>query len=140
MEEIDPNAFLSMPTVLKSSVAVTEEGGEEEDEEEVAASERRMTLVEAFAEDDVIEQFKEDKNRVVNASIPAAIDLTLPGWGEWGGSGLKISKRKRKRFIIKPPPAPKRKDENKGNLILNEDKNPDMRKQQVCSRPFHIVM
>nr|CAG4642610.1 EOG090X08JJ [Evadne anonyx] len=134
--DIDPNAFLSLPTVLKSSVAVTEEGGDEEDEDEVAATERRMLLAEAFAEDDVIDQFKQDKSRIVDASIPAAIDLTLPGWGEWGGTGLKISKRKRKRFIIKPPPAPKRRDENKGNLILNEDKNPNMRKQQVSELPF----
>ncbi len=42
------------------------------------------------------------------------IDLTLPGWGEWGGGGLKPSKRKRKRFIIKAPPPEKRRDENKG--------------------------
>jgi len=126
-----------MPAVaLKSSIAVTEEGADEEDDEEAAANERRMTLAEAFADDDVVEQFKQDKVRVVNASTPAAIDLTLPGWGEWGGSGLKVSRRKRKRFIIKPPPAPKRKDENKGNLILNEDKNPEMRKQQVNQLPF----
>ena len=132
VEEIDPNAFMSVPEVtLKSTVAVTEEGAEEEDEEEAAANERRMTLAEAFADDDVVEQFKEDKKRVVDGSVPADIDLTLPGWGEWGGSGLKVSKRKRKRFIIKAPPAEKRRDENKGNLIINEDKNTNMRKQQV---------
>jgi len=137
VEEIDPNAFMSVPEVtLKSTVAVTEEGAEEEDEEEAAANERRMTLAEAFADDDVVEQFKEDKKRVVDGSVPADIDLTLPGWGEWGGSGLKVSKRKRKRFIIKAPPAEKRRDENKGNLIINEDKNTNMRKQQVSELPF----
>merc|ERR1740128_843642 len=42
VEEIDPNAFMSVPEVtLKSTVAVTEEGAEEEDEEEAAANERR---------------------------------------------------------------------------------------------------
>ena len=127
--DIDPFKFISMPdaTIINSSVPVTEEGNEEEDEEE----QRRMTLAEAFADDDVIEQFKEEKKRVVNASTPKDIDLTLPGWGEWGGSGVKISKRKRRQFIIKAPPAPKRRDENQGNLIINEDKNTDMRRQKV---------
>ena len=115
--------------VLQSSIPETEQGNEEDEEE---ANERQMTLAEAFADDDVVEQFKEEKTRIVSASVPSAIDLTLPGWGEWGGTGLKISKRKKKRFIIKPPPAPKRKDENQGNLILNEDKAPSLRKQQVC--------
>jgi U3 small nucleolar RNA-associated protein 14 len=48
------------------------------------------------------------------SSLSQDIDLTLPGWGEWGGGGLKPSKRKRKRFIIKAPPPEKRRDENKG--------------------------
>lgn len=129
--DIDPFKFISMPdaTIINSSVPVTEEGNEEEDEEE----QRRMTLAEAFADDDVIEQFKEEKKRVVSASAPKDIDLTLPGWGEWGGSGVKISKRKRRQFIIKAPPAPKRRDENQGNLIINEDKNTNMRRQQVIA-------
>jgi len=133
IEEIDPNAFITLPTVvLQSSIPETEQGNEEDEEE---ANERQMTLAEAFADDDVVEQFKEEKTRIVSASVPSAIDLTLPGWGEWGGTGLKISKRKKKRFIIKPPPAPKRKDENQGNLILNEDKAPSLRKQQVSELP-----
>lgn len=129
--DIDPNKFVSMKeaTILKSSVPVTEEGNEEESEDE--EDQRRMTLAEAFADDDVIDQFKEEKKQIINASAPKDIDLTLPGWGEWGGSGLKISKRKKKQFIIKAPPAPKRRDDNKGNLIINEDKNANMRRQQV---------
>ncbi|XP_057369846.1 U3 small nucleolar RNA-associated protein 14 homolog A-like [Daphnia carinata] len=131
--DIDPLKFLSMPdsVITNSSVPVTEEGNEEEEEEQ-----RRMTLAEAFADDDVIEQFKEEKKRIVNAATPKDIDLTLPGWGEWGGAGVKISNRKKKRFIIKAPPAPKRRDDNQGNLIINEDKNPNMRRQQVNDLPF----
>ncbi len=130
---IDPNKFVTMvnTVVLNSSVPNTEEGGEEEDDEELAATQRRMTLAEAFAEDDVVDQFREEKKRTVDASAPKDIDLTLPGWGEWGGTGLKMSRRKKKLFIIKAPPAQKRRDDNQGNLILNEDKNPAMRRQQV---------
>lgn len=135
--DIDPNKFVSMQetTILKSSVPVTEEGNEESDDDE---DQRRMTLAEAFADDDVIDQFKEEKKQIVNASTPKDIDLTLPGWGEWGGSGLKISKQKKKRFIIKAPPAPARRDDNKGSLIINEDKNVLMRRQQVSI--FFLVL
>nr|SVE71131.1 EOG090X08JJ [Daphnia similis]SVE71763.1 EOG090X08JJ [Daphnia similis]SVE72390.1 EOG090X08JJ [Daphnia similis] len=131
--DIDPLKFISMPdtVIINSSVPVTEEGNEEDEEEQ-----RRMTLAEAFADDDVIEQFKEEKKQVISASTPKDIDLTLPGWGEWGGSGLELSKRKKSHFIIKAPPVPKRRDDNQGNLIINQDKNTNMRRQQVNDLPF----
>jgi U3 small nucleolar RNA-associated protein 14 len=131
--DIDPFKFISMSgaTIIDSSIPVTEEGNEEDEDEE---QQRRMTLAEAFADDDVIEQFKEEKKQVVNASTPKDIDLTLPGWGEWGGSGMDISKRKKRKFIIKAPPAPKRRDGNKEHLIINQDKNTIMRRQQVSAQ------
>ena len=131
--DIDPFKFISMSgaTIIDSSIPVTEEGNEEDEDEE---QQRRMTLAEAFADDDVIEQFKEEKKQVVNASTPKDIDLTLPGWGEWGGSGMDISKRKKRKFIIKAPPAPKRRDGNKEHLIINQDKNTIMRRQQESAQ------
>nr|SVE75839.1 EOG090X08JJ [Daphnia hispanica] len=131
--DINPYKFISVPdsVIINSSVPITEEGDEEDEDEE-----RRMTLAEAFADDDVIEQFREEKKQVINASTPKDIDLTLPGWGEWGGSGLKISKRKKRQFIIKAPPVYKRRDDNQGNLIINQDKNTNMRRQQVNDLPF----
>ena len=134
---IDPNKFMSIePVKLKSSVPLTEEVGEEDEQEDQEALERRMTLAEAFADDDVVAEFKEDKKRAVDASAPKAIDLTLPGWGDWGGSGLKVSKRKKKRFVIKPPPPPKRRDENQGHLILHEEPVESIRSRQVNELPF----
>lgn len=137
---IDPNKFVTMDNVvtLKSSAVSTEEGGDEQDEEEEAATLRRMTLAEAFADDDVVDQFKEEKKRAIDASAPKDIDLTLPGWGEWGGSGLKISKRKKRLFIIKAPPAPTRKDENMGHLIINDNQPEAMRKQRVNAAIEHL--
>lgn len=44
-----------------------------------------MTLVEAFVDDNVIDEFKEARKKVVNAPAPQDIDMTLPGWGKWGG-------------------------------------------------------
>lgn len=137
---IDPNKYVTMTTAvhLKSSVPITEEAGEEEDEEEQIANQRRMTLAEAFADDDVVDQFDEEKKRIIESNNPKDIDLTLPGWGDWGGSGLKISKRKKKLFTIKAPEGPKRRDHNRRHLIINEDKCPALRRQQVDNLPHYF--
>ena len=45
--------------------------------------------------------FRAEKAKLIEATKPKDVDLTLPGWGEWGGGGLKPSKKKRKRFTIK---------------------------------------
>lgn len=139
---IDPNKYVTMTAAveLKSSVPVSEQAGEEEDEEEQAVNQRRMTLAEAFADDDVVDQFVEEKKKVIDANNPKDIDLTLPGWGDWGGTGLKVSKRKKKLFVIKAPPAPNRRDQNKGHLIINEDKCVSMRRQQVTFSIFNISL
>jgi U3 small nucleolar RNA-associated protein 14 len=65
------------------------------------------------------------------ASKPKEVDLTLPGWGEWGGSGIKLSSRKRKRFILKPTQEAPRKDRDKRNVIIYEGKDSGLMKHQV---------
>ena len=86
-------------------------------------------------------------------------------WGEWGGGGAVPSKRKRKRFTVKAPPAPKRytqhfphneappnitivkiydeshyissrRDENNKILIINTEKDEKIRGHQVSNVPF----
>ena len=54
-------------------------------------------IEEAFAGDDVIRDFLKEKREAMEASKPKDLDLTLPGWGEWGGMGLKPSAKKRRR-------------------------------------------
>nr|CAG4650265.1 EOG090X08JJ [Sida crystallina] len=124
-----------MGAVLSSSVPATEEGAEEEEGDDGDAQ-RRMTIAEAFADEDVMAEFREEKRQIVESSAPKAVDLTLPGWGDWGGSGLKVSRRKKKRFIIKAPPAAPRRDDNRGHLIINEEANAAIRSRQVSELPF----
>ena len=70
------------------------------DDEDIDPEEQqRMTIAQAFADDDVIEEFRQEKDDAVEKDKPQEIDLTLPGWGSWGGQGLKVSKRKRKRLL-----------------------------------------
>lgn len=72
----------------------------------------------------------------VKKSQPKDIDLTLPGWGCWGGKNIKVSKRKKKRFILKVPKDLPRKDENKGDVIILEQDNPKIKEHQINELPY----
>ncbi|KAL1464603.1 hypothetical protein WDU94_004233 [Cyamophila willieti] len=152
LEQIDPNEFLKvdrnankmlgkkMPQILQEGAMDDEEEGNGSDGEE--GDVQQMTIEEAFADDDVVQEFKQDKEAEGKKTNTGDIDLTLPGWGDWGGAGIskKVSKRKRRRFIIKGVKLP-RKDEKKPIVIINEDTAPDLRKHLVdgVPHPFNSV-
>uniref|UniRef100_A0A8C3T8H7 U3 small nucleolar RNA-associated protein 14 homolog A n=1 Tax=Chelydra serpentina TaxID=8475 RepID=A0A8C3T8H7_CHESE len=106
-----------------------------QDEEEEAAD-QRLVIKEAFAGDDVIADFLREKHKVEQAGKPQAVDLVLPGWGEWGGTGLRPSARKRKRFLIKPVPGPPRRDQHLPHVIISQQRNVLAAAHQVNEVPF----
>ncbi|XP_072300311.1 U3 small nucleolar RNA-associated protein 14 homolog A [Eucyclogobius newberryi] len=110
-----------------------EEVGEEDLEEEI---DQRGLIKEAFAGDDVVSDFLKEKRKLEEAGKPKTVDLTLPGWGEWGGLGLKPSKRKRRRFRTKPGPAVYRKDAKLPEVIMSEQRDKSVTPHQVNSLPF----
>ncbi|XP_072361476.1 U3 small nucleolar RNA-associated protein 14 homolog A isoform X1 [Scyliorhinus torazame] len=116
---------IEMPLV---PTAIREENEEQEDQ--------RMVVQEAFASDDVIDDFIKDKKRQIDAGKPKDIDLTLPGWGEWGGQGLQPSAKKRRRFRIKAAPPPLRKDQHLPNVIISEKRDIGIAEHQVNQLPF----
>lgn len=75
--------------------------------------------------------FSQEKQEAIDKGKPKDINLSLPGWGDWGGHNIKPNKRKQKRFMVKMPEAPPRRDENKGNLIINENEDSAVRTHQV---------
>lgn len=91
---------------------------------------QRMTIQEAFANDDVIEEFVKEKEDAIEASKPKDLDLSLPGWGDWGGPGIDETKRK-KKFIVPAKPAAPRKDTSLAHVIINEDRDKKFAKNQV---------
>ncbi|KAJ8401756.1 hypothetical protein AAFF_G00377270 [Aldrovandia affinis] len=105
-------------------------------EEEENEEEQKMIIKEAFAGDDVISDFLKDKRKQVEAGKPTVADLTLPGWGEWGGIGLKPSRRKRRRFRVKVVPPPPRRDQNLPGVIISEKRNTSIAVHQVSQLPF----
>ncbi|XP_058669837.1 U3 small nucleolar RNA-associated protein 14 homolog A [Ammospiza caudacuta] len=105
-------------------------------EEEEGGIEQRGMITEAFAGDDVVADFRREKRKAEEAGKPQPVNLVLPGWGEWGGTGLKPSARKVKRFLIKPPPAPPRKDQHLPHVIMSEKRNIHAAAHQVSELPF----
>ncbi|KAF7215204.1 U3 small nucleolar RNA-associated protein 14 homolog A [Nothobranchius furzeri] len=97
---------------------------------------QRVLIEEAFAGDDVISDFAREKRKREDEGKPKVIDLTLPGWGEWGGLGLKPSKRKRRRFRIRTEVPPPRKDQHLPSVIISEKRNSAITPHQVSSLPF----
>lgn len=57
----------------------------------------QMNIQEAFADDDVLAEFEKEKDDIIERDRPKAIDLSLPGWGEWAGTGVPVNKRKKRK-------------------------------------------
>ncbi|KAM4818756.1 U3 small nucleolar RNA-associated protein 14 homolog A [Thomomys bottae] len=126
------NLLTTKPPSVKSLAVPT---AIEDLEDEVERDQKQM-IKEAFAGDDVIREFLKEKRETVEANKPKDVDLTLPGWGEWGGVGLKPSARKRRRFLIKAREGPPRKDKKLPNVIINEKRNVHAAAHQVRVLPY----
>ena len=128
-KSLNPDSFVRTAK-LSSAVELAEDSdGDLDLDDDLSQS---KAIAEAFADDDVVAEFKSEKRSLVDAEKPKDLDTFLPGWGTWGGEGIKVSKRKRRRFLIKAPPAPKRRDDNKGHLILNDHKQTSVVRHQGC--------
>ncbi|TRY86703.1 hypothetical protein DNTS_028785 [Danionella cerebrum] len=91
-------------------------------------------IQEAFAGDDVVADFMRDKRKQEEASEPKEVDLTLPGWGEWGGLGIQPSQSKRKRFRKRMEAPPPRKDQKLPDVIISEKRNASIAPHQSTIR------
>ncbi|KAE8746197.1 hypothetical protein FOCC_FOCC007069 [Frankliniella occidentalis] len=150
--ELDPNKFMKTgPIKLRTALPDEITGGDEaldDSDHEGGEKEKQLTISEAFADDDVVADFRwlrkdhlrlpcsQEKQDAINKSKPEDINLHLPGWGDWGGHNIKPNQRKRKRFIVEMPKPPPRRDENKGNLIINDTEDSAARAHQVSELPF----
>ncbi|XP_068697898.1 U3 small nucleolar RNA-associated protein 14 homolog A-like isoform X3 [Montipora foliosa] len=113
-----------------------EDQGNASEENEDTVQQKRIDIQQAFANDDVVEEFVQEKSDIVKASEPKDVDLSLPGWGSWAGAGIKPSEAKKKRFIKKADPAPPRKDKDLSHVIINEEKSKLFSKTQVSEVPY----
>ncbi|KAL9101318.1 MAG: hypothetical protein Q9163_003407 [Psora crenata] len=109
---------------------IAAENSYDEDEEDDSAQQHPITFrngelaKRAFAGDEVVDKFLEEKEELVREQQPQVLDNTLPGWGTWTGAGLskKAQKRNKKKFLTKVPGiAPQsRKDAKLKDVIISE--------------------
>ncbi|KAJ6646141.1 U3 small nucleolar RNA-associated protein 14 like A [Pseudolycoriella hygida] len=129
--DINPEEFMKTKKIyLKTTLPDIDQG---EDDETDAAMGKQLTIAEAFEDDDILNDFEQENAEENEKKKPKDIDLTLPGWGKWGGSGIKAHSKK---LILKFPKEEKRREENKGHVIIVDEKNDGLRKHQVSSLPF----
>lgn len=134
--EIDPKKYLTIkPKYLKTQLPDVATGEEENSEDE---EKMHKIMSEAFADDDVVEEFRKEQEEEMEKSQPKAIDLSLPGWGSWTGPNIKKSKirRKKKKFILNVPKETPRRPENQGKVIIFQDDDKKLRKHLVSELPY----
>lgn len=94
---VDPLAFKSVEKTLSCGSGAIDLVIENEEDFSAGEKRKRLTIAEAFEDDNVIEEFIQEKRNTVDQDKPKDIDLTLEGWGTWTGIGIQTSKRKRRR-------------------------------------------
>ncbi|KAL5535897.1 hypothetical protein ACEPAF_3991 [Sanghuangporus sanghuang] len=121
------------------------EGNSELEEQEAALKkgkkittfEQRELVARAFAGDNVIRQFTDEKRREIDADAPKEVDTTLQGWGSWGGAGIK--KTAPRPNLIKKVAGidPKsRADYAKAHIIISERRDKKALKFAVKDLPY----
>ncbi|KAL6935689.1 related to U3 small nucleolar RNA-associated protein 14 [Hanseniaspora guilliermondii] len=94
-------------------------------------------ISQAFAGDDVVSKFEQEKQRVIIDEDDKQVDMTLPGWGGWAGEGTKNKNQKKIIKTIKGvAKKDKRRDKNLKNVIINEKVNKKNLKYQASAVPF----
>jgi U3 small nucleolar RNA-associated protein 14 len=95
-----------------------------DDEDNVPVLLKNHDLVQrAFAGDDVVQDFEQEKLDTIEDEGDKVVDNTLAGWGSWTGDGVsKKQQKKQKRFLtkvegVKPE---QRKDAKLSRVIINE--------------------
>lgn len=88
----------------------------------------------AFAGDDVVDEFQQEKRQKIREEGDQEIDISLPGWGSWAGNGVK----KRTKLVkkVKGVDANKRKDAKVNNVIITEKINKKTGRYTASAVPF----
>lgn len=98
---------------------------------------QQESIAEAFAGDDVVADFDDEKRQIEIEEDDHEEDVTLPGWGDWAGAGS--NPKKKRKFIKKVKGVmekDKRKDKKLKNVIINERVNKKNLKYQSSAVPF----
>ena len=126
-QKIKSSKSVNIPISEKPSKVLEEvPDSEPEDESELAPFVlRNQDLVQkAFAGDNVVANFDEEKKEAIADEEEKIVDKTLPGWGSWIGEGISAKERKRaKGRVLQKEAGVKasdRQDAKLDRVIINE--------------------
>lgn len=134
--EIDPNKFVA-PKIRHLQTTLPDiELGEDHLDDENNIDSKQMTIAEAFEDDDIVANFRQEKQDEIDKDKPQIDDAFLPGWGLWTGKSISVPRRKRKRLYANADINFPRKDDKKDNLIINHNTSEKLKPHLVSELPF----
>ncbi|KAL4777049.1 Utp14 protein-domain-containing protein [Aspergillus nidulans var. acristatus] len=102
----------------------TQDEDTSDDEAKVPVLLKNHDLVKrAFAGDEVVQEFEQEKLDTIEDEGDKVLDETLPGWGSWTGDGISRKERKRQKRVLTKVEGVKpenRKDAKLSRVIINE--------------------
>ncbi|KAH7312370.1 Utp14 protein-domain-containing protein [Stachybotrys elegans] len=120
-------------TATATAAAARDDSGSDSDsdadaEQHLPLAIRDQQLVaRAFAGEDVVGDFRREKEAAAEADDDKVIDNTLPGWGSWVGEGVSSREKKRHqgRFLTKVEGIKKkdRRDAKLDKVMINEKRS-----------------
>uniref|UniRef100_A0A7E4VVJ3 U3 small nucleolar RNA-associated protein 14 homolog A n=1 Tax=Panagrellus redivivus TaxID=6233 RepID=A0A7E4VVJ3_PANRE len=130
--DIDLKSYLEASSATATNMPDNIEACLEEAEQQDMETDNM--LAEAFAGDDVFQEFEDEKQRVEDDENPITedVDVHSMGWGSWTGPG--IAEKKKKKTIVKTKPH--RKDGKTAHVIIRENVDQPITKLQPESVPF----
>ncbi|OQE39244.1 hypothetical protein PENCOP_c007G05394 [Penicillium coprophilum] len=118
------------------------EEDDSDDEEKVPVLLKNHDLVKrAFAGDEVVQEFEQEKMDTIEDEGDKVVDNTLEGWGSWAGEGVsKRQKKKQKRDLttvagVKPG---QRKDAKLDRVIINQKRVQKNKKYMASQLPHEF--
>lgn len=134
----EPEQIIDMNQTLKivDPHGEDSDAGSEVDGSDIKMFKQQDLIKQAFAGDDVVNEFEAEKKQVIRDEGDQIEDLTLPGWGDWAGGKNKKSKKNKIIKKTKGVEFNNRKDKNLKNVIINEKVNKKNAKYQSSGVPF----
>ena len=120
-----PTKESSVPTIPTADTTNSEDENSSNDAAALPFVLRNQDLVrKAFAGDEVVAAFEQEKRAAIDDEDEKNIDATLPGWGSWTGPGIgkKAERRNKGKVLTKVPgvSAGKRQDAKLDRVIVSE--------------------
>lgn len=130
-ENIDPKAFMNVKSKhLITAIPKSQDFDDIDDDEELdkISKANKLSLAEAFEDDDIVNDFEKefDENETsknINGSEK------LPGWGSWGGFGVKPKKERNEK-------VEDNKKKKKSRVIVSKLVNQKIQKHLIKQVPF----